>query len=335
MSEVEAIATLASHSALQILKGAKDEGFKTIAICLRERLGVYSRFRHFIDEILVVESFRDLINSSVQEKLLEEKAVLIPHGSFVEYLGVEGIESIDVPIFGNRKLMVWEHDAFRKLELLKLSGIKTPKLFKRVEDVDRPVIVKFPGAKGGRGYFIARNSKELAEKISSSRLDESNLIIQEYVFGTPMYFHYFYSPIYKRLELLGADIRYESEVDGIKRFPYPVKNYTFTVVGNIPLVLRESLLEKVFDYGEKFVSTSKKFLPPGVIGPFSLEAICRSDLEIVVFEFSGRLVAGTNLYINGSPYSWLYFNEPMSSGRRIAREIRLALESDELDKVLT
>ena len=30
------IATIGSHSALQILKGAKDEGFYTISICLKK-----------------------------------------------------------------------------------------------------------------------------------------------------------------------------------------------------------------------------------------------------------------------------------------------------------
>ncbi len=49
-----------------------------------------------------------------------------------------------------------------------------------------------------------------------------------------------------------------------------------------------------------------------MIGPFCLESVVTDKGEIVVFEFSGRIVAGTNLYTNGSPYSWLYWNEPMS-----------------------
>jgi len=334
LSEIETIATLASHSALQILKGAKQEGFRTLVVSLRKRLRVYQRFNHFIDDIIIVNDFREIVDKDIQNKLLNKKAVLIPHGSFVEYLGIENIKRIEVPIFGNRELMVWEYDALKKLELLEKSCIKTPKLFKSINEVTKPVIVKFTGAKGGRGYFIARNAEELLRKIIEKQLDTSQLIIQEYIFGTPMYFHYFYSPLLNRLELLGADIRYESEVDGIRRYPYQIENYTFTVVGNIPLVLRESLLEQVFDYGEKFVEATKKYLPPGAIGPFCLEAICKSNLDIVVFEFSGRIVAGTNLYIDGSPYSWLYFDEPMSTGRRIAREIKMAIEMDSLNKII-
>jgi len=58
-------------------------------------------------------------------------------------------------------------------------------------------------------------------------------------------------------------------------------------------------------------------------------------MNIKVFEFSGRIVAGTNLYLNGSPYSYLYWNEPMSTGRRIAREVKLAVERGELNKIVT
>ncbi|MEM1639802.1 MAG: DUF1297 domain-containing protein, partial [Desulfurococcaceae archaeon] len=74
---------------------------------------------------------------------------------------------------------------------------------------------------------------------------------------------------------------------------------------------------------------------PGVIGPFCLESIITETMDIVVFEFSGRIVAGTNLYIDGSPYSYLYWNEPMSTGRRIARELKMAIEKNVLHRVLT
>ncbi|MEM4959197.1 MAG: DUF1297 domain-containing protein, partial [Nanopusillaceae archaeon] len=59
------------------------------------------------------------------------------------------------------------------------------------------------------------------------------------------------------------------------------------------------------------------------------------DANIKIFEFSGRIVAGTNLYVNGSPYTYLYWDEPMSVGRRIAREIRLAVEKNRLSSVIT
>ena len=103
----------------------------------------------------------------------------------------------------------------------------------------------------------------------------------------------------------------------------------------LPAVERGSLLPKVLDCGMSFVNTKKERVPPGMIGPFCLESVVRDSGEIAVFEFSGRIVAGTNLYINGSPYSWLYWDESMSVGRRIGREIKLALNENKLNQVLT
>jgi hypothetical protein len=51
-------------------------------------------------------------------------------------------------------------------------------------------------------------------------------------------------------------------------------------------------------------------------------------------EISARIVAGTNPFIDGSPYSYLNYDEPMSTGRRIAREIKNALLSNSLDLLL-
>jgi len=72
----------------------------------------------------------------------------------------------------------------------------------------------------------------------------------------------------------------------------------------------------------------------GMIGPFCLETIVTDDLKFKVFEISTRIVAGTNLFIGGSPYSEL--TEPgMSTGRRIAREIKLARKMDALMEILS
>jgi 5-formaminoimidazole-4-carboxamide-1-(beta)-D-ribofuranosyl 5'-monophosphate synthetase len=59
------------------------------------------------------------------------------------------------------------------------------------------------------------------------------------------------------------------------------------------------------------------------------------DLEPIVFEFSGRIVAGTNIYLLGSPYLKLYWGKEMSVGRRIAKEIKIAEETNRLGEVVT
>ena len=339
------IATLASHSALQIFHGAKLEGFKTVAIVTKDRLWFYEHFKHLIDHYIVLSSWGELCREDVIRKLQSLNTVLVPHGSYVEYVGIECAEGVEVPILGLRKLFRVEANQWVKMGLLQRADIPIPKLYRVNDVVDKLVIVKLPGAKGGKGYFIARSNEEVIEGLKK-RLSEGliksfdEVIIQEYLIGVPAYFHYFYSPILERVEILGIDIRYESNIDGLKRLPYGVVNElklnpTFVVIGNIPLALRESLLTKVLEYGIKFVDITKKELPPGVIGPFCLESIVDENMEVKVFEFSGRIVAGTNLYIDGSPYSYLYWNEPMSTGRRLARELKLAIERNSIEKILT
>jgi 5-formaminoimidazole-4-carboxamide-1-(beta)-D-ribofuranosyl 5'-monophosphate synthetase len=108
---------------------------------------------------------------------------------------------------------------------------------------------------------------------------------------------------------------------------------TFVVTGNMPVVLRESLLPKAFEMGERAVERSLELFG-GMIGPFCLETIVTDQLEFKVFEISTRIVAGTNLFISGSPYSEL--REPgMSTGRRIAREIRIGQKQGRLADILS
>ena len=156
--------------------------------------------------------------------------------------------------------------------------------------------------------------------------------------GVPVYLHFFYSPLRRELELLGVERRYETTVDAIGRIPSQMQEGvmpSYVVVGNIPLVLRESLLEEVYRMGEEFVRTAARLVPPGVIGPFCIEGVYDENAEFVAFEFSARIVAGTNLYILGSPYSGLIYEKPLSMGRRIAVEIKNAMRSGSLAKVLT
>ena len=86
--------------------------------------------------------------------------------------------------------------------------------------------------------------------------------------------------------------------------------------------------------GENVVKESRKLVPGGLFGPFCLEAIVDKNLNFYVFEISARIVAGTNPFIEGSPYTWLRYNEPMSTGRRLARDIKMGIEQGKMEKVL-
>ncbi|MCX8182131.1 MAG: formate--phosphoribosylaminoimidazolecarboxamide ligase [Candidatus Methanomethyliaceae archaeon] len=341
------IATIGSHSALQILKGARMEGLKTFLLCPKGREVLYGRYG-LADEMLTINGPEDLLQDEVQEELLKRGAIFVPHGTLISGGRLEEFErKFRPPIFGNRWIFRWEFDRTLKDRILREAGIRIPKKFESAEDVDRPVIVKLPGAEGGRGYFIARSGDDLKRKMKEvvrrgllKENEVDKVFIQEYILGVTLYPHYFYSPILGRLELLGCDRRYESNVDGIGRICAKDQLEldlipTFRVIGNLPIVLRESLLSEIFDAGEKFIAATERLVPPGIIGPFCLEMICDEDGKLYTFEFSGRIVAGTNLFIDGSPYSSLLFDEPMSMGRRIAREIKSALAEGKIGKVTT
>ncbi|HDS44595.1 MAG TPA: formate--phosphoribosylaminoimidazolecarboxamide ligase [Methanomicrobia archaeon] len=333
------VATVGSHTALQILKGARDEGFRNLAVCRRGTEQVYQQFG-VADEILSVARYQDLMEPSFQQQLVARNAILIPHGSFVEYLSPRRIENeLAVPQFGNRAVLEWESDRVKERAWLRKAGLTLPQEFRSPEDIDRLVLVKFPGAKGGRGYFMASSATEFEHKLENLNLsDKAQYTIQEFVIGTRFYPHYFYSPLQDRLELLSMDIRYETTIDGLARVGALVQDHlpepSFVVTGNLPVVARESLLPAILKLGHDVVSASQELFSPGLIGPFCIETICTAELEFVAFEISARIVAGTNLYINGSPYSHLLYDEPMSTGRRIARELKDAVERDALDRVV-
>jgi len=326
---------------LQILKGAKDEGFRTALVCLKRRLGLYGRFKRLIDDMILVDSFAEVASPEVQDKLLSSNSVLIPHGSLVEYVDLETIEKkFKVPVFGNKYILRWEADRGLKERLLREAGARTPRVYSSIDEVNKTVIVKLPGAKGGRGYFIASRPSEIRERVEALRISQDQVFIQEYVLGVTAYAHFFYSPLSGELELISMDRRYEANADGLGRLPASIQlearpELSFLVVGNIPIVLRESLLEEVFRVGDGLVEASKRLVPPGLIGPFCIEGAYDGEGNFYVFEFSARIVAGTNLYVHGSPYTWLIYDEPMSMGRRIAREIKRASEEGRLEALVT
>lgn len=336
------IATACSHTSLQIFDGARKEGFRTLGISVGQKTKFYDAFpRGKPDEFFRVDSYAELLERA--DELVEKNVIIVPHGSFVEYMGTKNFEALEVPTFGNRAVLEWESNREKEREWLTSAGIEMPKKIEDPKMIDRPVLVKYDGAKGGRGFFIAKDYPDFKLGIDMTQ----KFTIQEYILGTRYYIHYFYSPIRTEgyrlkkgvLELLSMDRRDESNIDEMYKlgaqeelkklghFP------TFVVTGNVPVVVRESLLPKLLEMGERVVERSLELFG-GMIGPFCLECIVTDTLQVKVFEISSRIVAGTNPFISGSPYSDLI--EPgLSTGRRIAQEIKYAREHDQLEEVLS
>ena len=338
------IATLGSHCALQVLKGAKDEGFKTILICEKKRERLYRRFK-FIDKLILVDSFLEISESKCESLLEENNSILIPHGTLIAQMKQEQIESIQTPIFGNKHILGWESDRVLKEQLMKEAKFDVPKSISSPKEIKSLIIAKRHGAAGGKGYFLASSEEEYNKKrdilIKQGLISgDSDLYLQEYSSGVLAYLQFFYSPLEKEIEFFGVDKRHESDIDGLARIPAEnqLKSNnvpSFNVIANSPLVLRESLLDNVYTMGENFVEASAKIVPPGMNGPFCIEGVYDQNAQFKVFEFSARIVAGTNMYVNGSPYTTFMYNEPMSMGRRIAREIKKAEEQNKIGVIVT
>jgi 5-formaminoimidazole-4-carboxamide-1-(beta)-D-ribofuranosyl 5'-monophosphate synthetase len=343
------IATAASHSSLQIFHAAKKRGFKTLALASGDRdLRYYDAYPLARpDEIWRFDDWSEL--ASRAEELRARNAIIVPHGSLIEYMGTEAFEKVEVPVYGNRKVLEWESNRDLERGWLEDAGVTMPKLIENPKDIDEPVIVKYHGAKGGKGFFIAKSPEEYHRQIQKGEPHT----IQEFVMGTRYYLHYFHSRLdddgfqiedsngehHGQLQMLSIDRRDESNIDELNRIGSINElnavgiDPTFVVTGNIPMVIRESLLPEVFRMGEGVVRESYDRFG-GLWGPFCLETIVTPDLEFKVFEISARIVAGTNPFIGGSSYSEM-IQPGMSTGDRIAQDIHKAANTGKLSVICT
>lgn len=357
------IATLGSHSALDICRGAKDEEFRTLVVAEKGREKTYDSVYKTsggigcVDECLVLERFSDILTPFVQQKLRKKGCVFVPHRSFevycnFDYKAIE--ERLDVPIFGNKFLLKFEERSRRpnQYDLLASASIRFPVQFHSYTLIDRLVIVKASEKKRPweRAFFLAhdqasfkRTSSALlkAGKISKKALSEA--VIEEYAVGVPVNFHFFYSPLFKRLELIGTDTRRQTNIEGITRTPAMYQEaviraarLTFEEAGHSAVTVIESMLEEVLEIGERFVIAAGELMPPGVIGPFALQAVITSGpskKEIIVIDVSPRMPGSPGIV--ATPYSAYLYGHPVSMGRRIAMEIKEALRDNALDKIVT
>jgi len=293
----------------------------------------------------MVDSFMEILDQKCNSVLEKNNSVIIPHGTLIAQMSSEQIESIKIPICGNKWILRWESDRNMKEKLMREAHLNLPQTITSPKDINKLVIAKRHGAAGGKGYFLATSEEDYNKKrdqlIKQGQIKgDDDLYLQEYIMGVLAYLQYFYSPLKEELEFFGVDKRHESDIEGLARISSSqqmnMNNIpSFNVIANSPLVLRESLLGDVYTFGENFVEASKKLVAPGMNGPFCIEGVYDAEAKFTTFEFSARIVAGTNIFMNGSPYTSLLYDVPMSMGRRIAREIKEADSKNQLDKVVT
>lgn len=365
------IGMTASHSALDICDGAIEEGFPTVAYCKEGRHKTYANYfktqrsssgrvtRGMVDKAIILDSFNEVMNPELQAEMRKRNVVYIPNRSFTSYSTIDDVENkFHVPLFGSRNMLRMEERTEEQdyYWILDKAGLPYPEAIKDPQDIDCLVIVKLHHAqkKLERGFFTCASYNEYVEKseslLAEGVIDKESLEgarIERYVIGPVFNLNFFYSPLAEegeKLELLGVDWRFESSLDGHVRLPAPQQMTMplhqqipeMTVVGHNTATIRESLLEKAFELGEKFIEASKEHYAPGIIGPFCLQTCIDKDMNYYIYDVAPRLGGGTNVHVSvGHPYGNATWRMPMSSGRRIAMELRLAAEQDRLLEVLT
>jgi 5-formaminoimidazole-4-carboxamide-1-(beta)-D-ribofuranosyl 5'-monophosphate synthetase len=361
----------ASHSALDICDGAIEEGFPTAAYCQAGREKTYSQYfktqrtssgrvrRGMVDKAIVMDSFNDVMQPKMQDEMRKRNVVYIPNRSFTSYSSIDDVENnFHVPMFGSRNMLRMEERTEEQdyYWILDKAGLPYPEAIADPQDIDCLVIVKLHHAqkKLERGFFTCASYKEYCEKsetlLKEGTIDQESLDgarIEKYVIGPVFNLNFFYSPLEEempKLELLGVDWRFESSLDGHVRLPAPQQMTMpahqqipeMTVVGHNTATIRESLLEKAFELGEKFITASKEHYDPGIIGPFCLQTCIDKDMDYAIYDVAPRLGGGTNVHMSvGHPYGNATWRKPVSSGRRIAMELRRAVEQDRLLEVVT
>lgn len=355
------IGVLGGHSALDISSGVKKYGFNTVAVCQKGREKTYSKYyktrdgKGCIDKVIALDKFSDIINKDVQKQLREMNTIFIHNRYFWVYFNFEQIENdFFVPIYGSRELVKLEERDVPKNQyyLLDKAGIRSPKIFSSPEKIDRLVIVKVSEAIRSyeRAFFFAsstqeyeQKSRELIEKGMITKEALKKAVIEEYILGAQTNFNYFYSNTREELELMGTDTRRQTNLDGILRLPaneqLEVLKYIkpkMIETGHITCTTKESILEKAFDIGEKFVEVTKKECPPGIIGPFALQGAVASlegKEEIVIFDVSMRIPGSPGTKF--TPHTGYLYGREISYGERIGMELKEALEKDSIENILS
>jgi len=354
------IATLGSHSALDVCSGAKTHDFSTLVVAAKGREKTYTQYYKSeadsntgcVDTVLLLNNFKEILTPSVQAELNQANSIFVPNRSFEVYINdYDAIETeFKVPIFGNRFLLRCEERAGKitQYDLLKKAGIRMPRQFKTPAEIDRLCIIKTVQKQRPieRAFFFAKNPQEYqqiwTQLVESGFIDEhSQPLIEEYCLGVQVNLNFFYSPLNQRLELLGTDTRRQTNISGLVTLPARDQLklpedlvISFEEAGHVAVTILESMLEEAFALGERFVAATQQLASPGIIGPFSLQASIvtgERKKEFVVFDVSPRMPGSPG--IAATPYSGYHFRRPVTVGERVAMEIKRAVKEDALSLI--
>jgi 5-formaminoimidazole-4-carboxamide-1-(beta)-D-ribofuranosyl 5'-monophosphate synthetase len=359
------LCSIGSHSALEVAYGARAQGLRNLVVTAKGREKTYTQYyarasnpdRGCVDETLELDAFTDLLRDDVQQQLRKRNVIFLANRSFEVYLhqkySYDEIErGMKVPMFGNRHLLRAEErdEEHNQYSLLRRAGIRHPVQFRSPDDIDRLVMVKAPHAKVSfeRAFFLASSPAEYVQTshrlIREGLLTEEglkNAVIEEYALGPSVNLNFFYSPVLGELELCGTDTRRQTNLEGFRNVPPSAFGALMNVpmrleeAGHIAATLTESMLEKAFEMGERFVRVAREANAPGVIGPFALQCIIIAGppKQFVCYDVSLRIPGSPGTRY--TPYSAYRWGRDVSVGERIAMEVVFARDANRLQDVVT
>lgn len=365
------IGVLGGHSALDVCAGAKQYGFKTLVVAQKGREKTYTEYyrtrggKGCVDEVMVLGKFADVLDEKVQKALRDRRTIFIHNRYFWVYFpgAFDQVEKdFRIPIFGSRGMVrMEERDAKpNQYDVLRKAGIRMPKILRKggekISDKELkkvldghhgPMLVK--SAEDGRGYerdfFVVMGFSDYEkERVKRNKSLVDRCVIEEFVIGPQINFNYFYSPLTGAVELMGTDMRRQTNLDGFLRLtsrdqltlldkgfqPSMIEN------GHIAVTVKESILEKAFELGERFVKAARTVWDSGIIGPFALQGAYVADKgkeDFVCFDVSMRIPGSPGTRF--TPYSGYLYGDSMSYGERIAMEIKAGLAEGRVEELLT
>jgi 5-formaminoimidazole-4-carboxamide-1-(beta)-D-ribofuranosyl 5'-monophosphate synthetase len=359
------LCSIGSHSALEVAAGARALRLRNLVITEAGRERTYAEHylrkadppRGCVDAVLALPKFSDILDPAVQERLRAQNVLFVANRSFEVYLRqrytyAQIEQGMRVPFFGSRTLLRAEErdESDNQYALLQSAQVRYPKQFARAQDIDRLAIVKAPHAKVSfeRAFFLARSyadyERQSERLLANGMVDEAglrNAVIEEFALGPSVNLNFFYSPILDELELMGTDTRRQTNLEGLKNLPFaqaealadePVR---LEEAGHISATLTESMLEKAFAMGERFVRATQAGGNRGIIGPFALQCVIVAGppKDFIVYDVSLRIPGSPGTRF--TPYSAYRWKRDVSVGERIAMEVVWARDAGRLADVLT
>src|SRR5437879_13516239 len=79
------VGALGSHSALEIMDGAKDENLQMLVVCQKGREIPYKRFRRISDEIIIVNKFKEILSNKIHSKQEYKNTIIVNHRTITVY----------------------------------------------------------------------------------------------------------------------------------------------------------------------------------------------------------------------------------------------------------